>query len=129
MSLTQRVATRWLQANTPSVLDGLDRRAAMNMANKIIQSAKLSGFFHDSSWAPVQRIWKALTDKGIDWELEKNWYDKDERGNPSTKTWTFRITWKDKAGRPQVGHGRVVASGGGSVDEPLDRYDVTAYVG
>ena len=47
MNLSHRVAARWLRANeVPSVLDGLDRRQAMGVANKVIQSAKLSGFFN-----------------------------------------------------------------------------------
>ena len=126
--MASRVALRYLKANPPSQLDGMDRRAGMNLINKVIQSAKLNGIFHDDHWEPVQRIWSAMTKAGFDWNLEKNWYDKDKEGNPSAKTWTFQVEWKDKAGKTQVAHGRVVASGAGSVKEPLDRYDVVAYV-
>lgn len=129
MNLAQRVAARYLKANEPSVLDGLDRRQAVNVINKTIQTADLKGFFSDQFWAPVQRIWKALDKRGIQHTLEKTWYDKDDSGNPSTKTWLFKVEWKDAKGKPQVAHGRVVASGGGSVSDPLSRYDVTAYVG
>jgi len=128
MNLIYRVATRYLHANTPNVLDGLDRRQALNVVNKAIQSAGLNGFFNDQYWAPVQRIWKALDKAGVHHMLEKTWYDKDANGNPSSKTWAFVVEWTDAKGKPQKAHGRVVASGGGSVQEPLDRYDVTAYV-
>jgi len=124
-----RVASRWLQANSvPNILDGFDRRQALAVANKAIGTANLKGIFRDQYWAPVQRIWAALTKAGIDWEMERSWYDKDAQGNPASKIWTFTIQWKDKNGRPQVAHGRVVASGAGSVSDPLDAYDVVAYV-
>jgi len=109
-------------------LDGLDRRQALTVINKTIQSAGLRGFFSDQYWAPVQRIWKELDKMGIDHALGKTWYDKDNQGNPSTKTWAFTVQWTDAKGKAQTAHGRVIASGAGSVNDPLEKYDVTAYV-
>lgn len=128
MNSAQRVAARYLKADQPSILDGSDRRQGLAIANKVIQSAKLQGLFADDHWEPVQRIWSALTKAGIDFSQEKNWYEKDKQGNPSSKTWTFQVNWKGPNDKPLTAYGRVVASGAGSVREPLDRYDVTAYV-
>jgi hypothetical protein len=129
MNLTRRVASRWIAAQEgPGLLDGFDRRQAVAAVNKIIASAKLDGIFRDAHWEPIQRIWAAMNKANLDWYHIKNWYDKDKEGNPSAKTWAVGIEWKDKAGKNQEMHVRVIASGAGSVKEPLDAYDVVALV-
>jgi len=47
---------------------------------------------------------------------------------PMRKIWQFEIPFTSERGRKGTLYGRVVAAGAGSVEEPLDKYDVTAYV-
>ena len=55
-------------------------------------------------------------------------YSKNESGIPSSKTWRFEIDFMNDKGRPTKLFGIIVASGAGSVKDPLDKYDITAYV-
>ena len=85
------------------------------------------GFFSDEYWDGVKQATTALRAAGYDWDITSSRYEHDEDGKPLRKVWTFEI-------RPEGDHafkpfqGVLVASGAGSVADPLDRYDVTGYV-
>jgi hypothetical protein len=108
-------------------LDGMNRRQASRKVNEIL-SRHTKGFFTDESWVPVNAIWKDLTDEGIDWTLENTKYDHDRDNVPTSKTWKFKVDFQNERGRPTTMYGVVVAAGAGSVQDPLSRYDLVAYV-
>ena len=43
---------------------------------------------------------------------------------PSRKEWEFKVKWFDKNNKQQEMGGYVTAAGAGSVQDPLDKYDI-----
>jgi len=123
-----RVAYRYLkrQAGPRAELVGISRRKVADLVNKAIKNARVGGFFDDEYWRPVQRIWDQFNRMGIPFSITSAEYQK-ERGTPVSKTWKFEVPFTNERGRPQIVYGQVVAAGAGSVEDPLERYDVTAY--
>ena len=109
-------------------LDGMNRKKAANRVNTIL-AANTKGFFSDESWEGVNKVWQALTDAGIDWTMLSSSYYHNSEGVPSGKTWKFNIDFLNDKSKPAILYGIMTASGAGSVVNPLERYDLTAYVG
>ena len=125
-----RVAFRYLSAAQPSALDGMPRRKVVALVNKVIGRSNLRGFFSDQYWKPIQGIWKNFERAGIPFAITKSDYEHEQMGGqrvPVRKVWRFEVEFKNDRGRPTTVYGQVVAAGAGSVDDPLDKYDVTAY--
>ena len=115
-----------LRFRMASAVDGMSKRKLVNLVNHTITKAKLNGFFRDQYWQPIQRLWKEFEKAGIPVGITKSDYEK-ERGVPVRKVWLFEVEFTNERGRPDKVYGRVVAAGAGSVDDPLETYDVTAY--
>ena len=49
-------------------------------------------------------------------------------GLPKYKEWQISIPFTNNKGRSAQLVGQITAHGAGSVEQPLDRYDITAYV-
>jgi hypothetical protein len=86
------------------------------------------GFFSDQSWEPVQRIFDVLKSAAIEWHLVGTDYRKNDRGTPASKEWKFEIEFSNNNGRLTTLYGTIIASGAGSVEDPLEKYDIIAYV-
>lgn len=86
------------------------------------------GFFHDSYWKPIHACFKELERHGIDVVLASTEYFKNDKGVPSSKVWRFTIEFENEKGRTTTLYGMITAAGAGSVDDPLDRYDVTMVI-
>jgi len=110
-----------------TVLDGMTRQKAVKKVNGVL-SRYTKGLFKDDAWVPVNAIWKALDDEGIDSTLENTKYDTNRDGVPTSKTWKFRVDFLNDKGKPTVLFGVVVAAGCSSVESPLDKYDLVGYV-
>ena len=121
-----RVAHRYLTALQDSPLDGMPRRKVVSLVNKVIERSRLGGFFSDQYWKPIQGLWKNFERAGIPIAITKSDYEK-EMGVPVRKVWRFEVEFKNDRGRPTTVYGQVVAAGAGSVEDPLEKYDVTAY--
>jgi len=112
-------------AQMQNALNGKSKQSAKGYLYKLV-SPYTKGIYSDTYWQPIQAIWKSFTENGIDWELSApSQYFKDEKGNPIRKEWYFKITFLNNRQRPNEIHGTVTAAGAGSVQQPLDRYDVT----
>ncbi len=107
-------------------LDGKSNQQARRIANKIIPDVR--GFFSDQSWEGIRRIWDAFDEAGLNWGIMDNKYLHDEHNRPTSKQWSVEIKFTNNKGRETTLYGTVVASGAGSVEDPLSRYDITAYV-
>jgi hypothetical protein len=119
-----RVAYRYLKGTDDLV--NISRRKVADLVNKAIKNARVGGFHRDKYWKPINAIWDQFNRMGIPFSITKSEYQT-ERGVPVSKTWKFEIPFTNERGRPQIVYGQVVASGAGSVDDPLETYDVTAY--
>jgi len=114
------------QIQKPNPLDGKSNQQAKKIVNKIIP--KTPGFYSDESWEGIQPIWKAFDETGLNWAMTGSKYDQDERSVPTRKTWKVEIYFTNNRGKETILYGTVVASGAGTVNDPLSRYDITAYV-
>lgn len=112
-----------------NILNGMDKRTGLRRINAVIAGAHLNGIFRDDNWTPIQRLWREFDKANIPANLTGTFYTKDDQGNPNSKTWKFAVEWIGPNEQPVIVHGQVIASGAGSVKEPLDAYDVVAYAG
>jgi len=115
---------RNLKATT--FLDGLRKPQAAKKVNEIM-ARHTRGFFKDQSWEPINAVWKAFQEEGIDYTLDKASYAQNADGTPVSKTWRFTVAFKNQALLPNTLYGTITASGAGSISDPLSRYDVIAY--
>jgi len=108
-------------------LDGMTKPVAARHVNKLL-SRYTRGIFRDEDWRHINVLFKAMTAAQIDWTLSKTEYRKNDEGVPTSKTWSFEIRFINKRGRENTLYGTIVAAGAGSVADPLDAYDIVAYV-
>ena len=110
-----------------SALDGFSKVKAKNHVNQIM-SRNTKGFFTDEYWKPINEIFSELNNANITYYMEKAEYQQNEKGTPIAKRWVVKIPFMNDKGKESVLYGSIVASGAGSVEDPLSRYDVVAYV-
>jgi len=132
--MINRVAARVI----PSAIDGMRKQQAIKYVNnKIIPNH--GGFFTDEYWRPVQDIWKAFDKASINYSIDSSEYGVSPsfqqvfpgekwRIPNDYKEWKFSIRFPDNKGKEQKIYGTIVASGAGSIEDPLEKYDVVGYV-
>ena len=107
-------------------LDGMTPAQAKKAVNRVIPHEQIKGFFSDESWQGIQQIWNAFNDAGLNWNIMDTQYSNDQ-GVPTGKTWQVQVDYTDRRNKPMSIHGVVRAAGAGSVENPLERYDIVAY--
>jgi len=108
-------------------LAGMSKQVAKRNVNKLL-SRYTRGLFRDSSWQAVHKIFDAMDAAQINWHMTDAEYRHNDQGVPTAKEWKFEIDFINNRDRKNTLYGIVVASGAGSVEDPLDRYDLVAYV-
>ena len=115
---------------TSNPLEGKSNVAATSFVNKVL--AELSrGLFSDIYWEQIHKIFNKLKELGLDVELISAKYGGQgdtSNGMPKYKEWQISIPFTNNKGRPTKLVGQITAHGAGSVEQPLDKYDITAYV-
>lgn len=103
-------------------------KAQKKMVNQNIQDAGIKGLFEDNYWAPVRRIEMNLqalaTTSGWQYQTEETRYIQDEEGCPIRKEWLFSVSTPE--GRKS--YGVIFAAGAGTNQDPLSKYDISAYM-
>lgn len=124
----------WLKENEelaqPNPLDGQSNNVAASQVNKILHAAS-QGMFSDNSWEAINNIFKKLKEAGLEVTVTDAKYGGHAEvpsGMPKYKEWQISIPFTNKNGKPTMLVGQITAHGAGSVEQPLDRYDITAYV-
>ena len=119
------------KAQTSNPLDGKSNAQARDIVNRrIIPQEQIKGFFSDESWQGIQQIWDAFERAGLNWNMAGSDYYPAHGGNPmGGKVWKIEINFTNNRGKPTKLYGTVTAAGAGTVEDPLSRYDITAYVG
>ena len=100
----------------------MTRAQLVKKINKAI-CGKAPGFFKDDCWHGKQIVEDALF--AIPGTEIKSWdsqYRQDEAGTPIGKTWNYTLS----DGQHLV-YVIVIASGAGTVTDPLSKYDIIAY--
>lgn len=114
----------------PSPIDGQSNTVAASRVNKVLASMT-RGMFSDNSWEAIHKIFQKLQELGLNVETTSAKYGghaDTETGMPKFKEWQISIPFTNKNGKPTVLVGQITAHGAGSREQPLDRYDITAYV-
>jgi hypothetical protein len=92
--------------------------------NAVAKSAP--GFYKDSGWNGKDKVIDALAKvceaNSWEWEILENKYRQDDKGNLTAKTWKIRVF-----SETHEAYGTIIASGAGTVSDPLSRYDIVAY--
>lgn len=115
-------------------LNGMTKRSALRLINKLIDP-HTKGIFRDDSWRPVHAIFKTLDRAAIPYVVESAEYGvsptrrqmEGDRVMPDYKEWKVTVEFENNKGRKTKLYGVIMASGAGSVENPLDRYDLVAY--
>jgi len=100
----------------------MTRVTAKNRINKILRECT-SGLFSDEYWQPIHKSFRAIIEAGFDIIITNTQYQEDYRGIPISKVWKFEIAFGNKPI-----YGVMTAHGAGTVEDPLNRYDISAYV-
>jgi hypothetical protein len=86
------------------------------------------GIYSDDSWKPVHDIFATFDSLGLKWKTTGANYDSDptapSNSMPSSKRWKFEIEFINQKGKPDTIFGQIIASGAGSIANPLDKYDL-----
>ncbi len=114
----------------PNPLDGKSNVSAASAVNKVL--AQLSkGIFSDQSWEAINKIFQKLKEMGLETTVISAKYggqNDTSNGMPKYKEWQISIPFTNNKGKPTQLVGQITAHGAGSIEQPLDRYDITAYV-
>ena len=114
-------------------LDGKSAKQARAIVSKIIPYDKIKGFFSDEDWSGIKQIWDAFNRYSLNWQITKADYRKDNSGTndrmPTSKRWSFEIDFTNDKGKPTKLYGQAIASGAGTVQDPLSKYDIVVTIG
>lgn len=117
-------------STTEHFINGKSNVVAAGRVNKVL--AELSrGIFSDNSWETINKIFEKLKSLGLEVTVTSTKYGgqaDNQHGMPTYKEWQISIPFTNNKGRPVQLVGQITAHGAGTVEQPLDRYDVTAYV-
>ena len=80
------------------------------------------GIFSDEYWNGIKPITDFLNDSEHEFYLDSAVYKHDENGTPIRKEWVYK---SDATKKPVVV--LIIASGAGTVSDPLSKYDVICY--
>lgn len=100
----------------------MNRQQIKNKLNTILRN-NASGLYSDDCWKPVHRVFSIIRNEGFVLNIINTRYGQDEKGNPSEKVWLLSV---DMGTRKPI-TGILTAHGAGTVDEPLKKYDISAY--
>lgn len=100
----------------------MKKPAMKNKVNRILHDTT-KGIFSDEYWNGVQNAIKQLRASGFDVDILSANYNHDSNGTPVSKEWRIQVIHEGII-LPAI----ITAHGAGSVQDPLDRYDISAYV-
>ncbi len=117
-------------SQTEHFINGQSNQVAAKRVNKLL-SVLSKGIFSDNSWEAIRRIFSKLKEAGLEVDLIKTAYGghaESQSGMPTFKQWDISIPFINNKGKKVNLVGKIIAHGAGSIEDPLDKYDITAYV-
>lgn len=120
--------SKLIKETTENPIDGRSKKSAVNwLYNNAVKVTE--GIHSDDSWKPVNQFFNILRNNNINYTINDAQYEKNDKGVPTRKVWKFQIEFlTDKATEGKI-NGHLTAHGAGSVNDPLDRYDITVILG
>jgi len=102
----------------PAISDAKLKTLVYKIAEKYTK-----GIYSDNSWLPVHEMIKEINAAVPILNLIGADYDNNQP--PKYKRWKFDGNFKDPNGRNRKAYATITASGAGSVEDPLNKYDLT----
>ena len=106
------------------------KNVPIGLRNKINKAtgAVSKGIFSDEYWKGHKQVYNALVkicdELSLEVELQKSEYRQDQYSKvPNSKIWIYRV-YNDE----MEGWFNITASGAGTVEDPLSKYDIVAYI-
>jgi hypothetical protein len=109
-----------------SQVEGSHKKTLVNKIYRVVLPG-LQGIFSDSSWQPVHALFGQFNKMGLNWHIVSANYGGEQP--PTNKRWKFEINFTNNKGKPDTIYGTVVAAGAGSVENPLEKYDLSLMMG
>jgi len=130
---SDRVVARYKSAlEEANPLDSMRKQKAVRYLYKLIGNTP-DGIFRDTYWKPVHEIFKIFRNHDIPYEIKRADYEWSRTiprpKMPSSKVWRIEIPYVNERGREQIIHGTITAAGAGTLEDPLEKYDVTVVLG
>jgi hypothetical protein len=116
-----------LMAGTGLGLEGVSNNKAKKFLNDLM-ARHTKGVFKDDSWEPVHALFEEFKKQNINYTIVSTEYKDNERGTPTAKEWRVEFDFTNDKGRPTKLYGMIRASGMGTLDDVLARYDIVSYV-
>ena len=105
--------------------DGLSKQKLKTRIYKATKKFTHNKLFKDDYWEGPNSIWHVFSDLDLNWNFTKVEYCH-EKGTvmPTRKEWHFEIKWENDKGKWKTLGGYLTAAGAGTVEQPLERYDL-----
>ena len=112
--------------------DGMSKAKLKTLLYKETKKCTYNKLYKDTAWNGPKCIWDTFNNLDLNWNIVKSEY-KRNRGNeksvmPDYKEWQFKIQWENDKGKFSEINGTVTASGAGTVEDPLSKYDVNMVI-
>jgi hypothetical protein len=118
------------QESTGLGADGMSKQKLKTLIYKATKKCTHNKLYSDKYWQGPQCVWDAFNDLDLNWHITKSEYknNKDDAKMgikmPSRKEWNFEIIWDGPKGKMLKMMGNLTAAGAGSIDDPLEKYDL-----
>lgn len=89
-------------------------------------TSKYSGFYSDNSWQAINKLQREL--ESVLSNLAVVSADYDRKFPPESKKWIMAGAYKTSKGVEKAVWIQIIASGAGTVEDPLSKYDIVAQV-
>lgn len=112
---------------TGGAIDGMTKNKAKNTIYKATKKCTHNKLYKDSYWKGPQCVWDAFDSLELSWHITKSEYQHDKSMSdsmPVRKVWEFEIFFSNNKGKTIKLGGNLTAAGAGSIDNPLDKYDL-----
>jgi hypothetical protein len=115
--------------------EGLSKARLKTMIYKATKKCTHNKLYKDTGWNGPQCIWNAFDKLRLNWTMTGAEYHTEKNPSksmtyqmPTRKEWSFEIKWENDKKKYLTIKGHVTAAGAGSVDNPLERYDVNMVI-
>ena len=120
-------------APTNSSIDGMSKQRAKTLLYKQIKPFHINRLYKDDYWEGPKNIWTVFDQLGLNWAIDKSEYQYDKGKGardqmPIRKVWWFTIWFDNDKDKQQKFFGQLTAAGAGSVQDPLDKYDLVVII-
>jgi len=130
MKVYEKYITDERKESTGLGADGMSKPKLKSLIYKETKKCTYNKLYKDKGWNGPQCVWDTFNKLNLNWNITKSEYkmsDDDKKMGakmPTRKEWYFEIIWDGPKGKQMKQGGYLTASGAGSVDDPMEKYDL-----